>query len=71
VPVVVGLWPSEDAVLKSEAMRATLGADYYVSSMRDAVVRCLKVATGEEKIPQAVTTSDAAAAASQRVPLPA
>jgi hypothetical protein len=39
--------------------------------MRDAVVRCLKVATGEEKIPEAVTTASAAQAASRRVPLPA
>jgi predicted PurR-regulated permease PerM len=72
-PILVGLWPAEDAVLKSEAMRATLGADYYVSSMRDAVVRCLKVATGEEQIPQAVTTEKAAneAAAGKRLPLPA
>lgn len=72
-PIVVGLWPAEDAVLKSESMRATLGADYYVSSMRDAVVQCLKVATGEEELPQAVTTDQAAneAAATKRLPLPA
>lgn len=72
-PILVGLWPAEDAVLKSETMRATLGADYYVSSMRDAVVQCLKVATGEEDLPQAVTTAQAAkeAAAGKRLPLPA
>jgi predicted PurR-regulated permease PerM len=73
-PILVGLWPAEDAVLKSEAMRATLGADYYVSSMRDAVVQCLKVATGEEDMPEAVTTGRAAAneaAAGKRLPLPA
>jgi len=72
-PVLVGLWPSEDAVLKSEAMRATLGADHYVSSLRDAVVQCLKVATGESELPGAVTTSAAKsqAAADQRLPLPA
>ncbi|MEZ0172369.1 AI-2E family transporter [Microvirga sp. TS319] len=72
-PILVGLWPAEDAVLKSEAMRATLGADYYVSAMRDAVVQCLKVATGEEELPQTVTTGKAAnvAAAGKRLPLPA
>ncbi|MCG7393159.1 AI-2E family transporter [Microvirga sp. ACRRW] len=72
-PILVGLWPAEDAVLKSEAMRSTLGADYYVSSMRDAVVRCLKVATGEEELPQTVTTKQAAneADAGKRLPLPA
>ncbi|WP_243369528.1 AI-2E family transporter [Microvirga solisilvae] len=72
-PILVGLWPAEDAVLKSEAMRATLGADYYVSSMRDGVVRCLKVATGEEELPRTVTTGKAAneAEAGKRLPLPA
>ncbi|HZH10764.1 MAG TPA: AI-2E family transporter [Microvirga sp.] len=71
-PILVGLWPAEDAVLKSESMRATLGADYYVSSLRDAVVRCLKVATGEDELPQTVTSGQAANdAAGKRLPLPA
>jgi hypothetical protein len=69
-PVVVGLWPAEDAVLKSETMRAALGADYYVSSMRDTVVQCLKVATGEEVIPEAAASA-AQASEPKRVPLPA
>lgn len=72
-PILVGLWPAEDAVLKSETMRMTLGADYYVSSMRDAVVQCLKIATGEQELPQTVTTGQAAneADAAKRLPLPA
>jgi predicted PurR-regulated permease PerM len=72
-PILVGLWPAEDAVLKSETMRATLGADYYVSSLRDAVVHCLKVATGEEELPEAVTSASASheATAGKRLPLPA
>jgi predicted PurR-regulated permease PerM len=72
-PVVVGLWPAEDAVLKSETMRATLGADYYVSSMRDTVVQCLKIATGEEAIAETAPSASAAAQTSEpkRVPLPA
>jgi hypothetical protein len=72
-PILVGLWPAEDAVLKSETMRTTLGADYYVSSMRDAVVQCLKIATGEQELPQTVTSGQAAneADAGKRLPLPA
>lgn len=72
-PILVGLWPAEDAVLKSETMRSTIGADYYVSSLRDAVVSCLKVATGEEELPEAVTAGPAAneIAAGRRLPLPA
>lgn len=72
VPALVGLWPAEDAVLKSETMRATLGADYYVSSLRDAVVQCLKVATGEEALPEpAKSSASGEAAAAKRLPLPA
>jgi predicted PurR-regulated permease PerM len=72
-PILVGLWPAEDAVLKNETLRATLGADYYVSSMRDGVVQCLKAATGEEELPQAGMTGKAAneADAGKRLPLPA
>jgi predicted PurR-regulated permease PerM len=71
-PTLVGLWPAEDAVLKSETMRATLGANYYVSSLRDAVVKCLKVATGDEKLPeQANTPAIEEATAAKRLPLPA
>jgi predicted PurR-regulated permease PerM len=71
-PTLVGLWPAEDAVLKSETMRATLGANYYVSSLRDAVVQCLKVATGEEKLPEpANTPAVEEATAAKRLPLPA
>jgi predicted PurR-regulated permease PerM len=71
-PTLVGLWPAEDAVLKSETMRATLGANYYVSSLRDAVVQCLKVAIGEEKLPgPANTPAVVEATAAKRLPLPA
>jgi predicted PurR-regulated permease PerM len=71
-PTLVGLWPAEDAVLKSETMRATLGANYYVSSLRDAVVKCLKVATGDEKLPEpANTPAIEEATAAKRLPLPA
>jgi predicted PurR-regulated permease PerM len=71
-PTLVGLWPAEDAVLKSETMRTTLGANYYVSSLRDAVVQCLKVATGEEKLPEpANTPAVEEATAAKRLPLPA
>jgi predicted PurR-regulated permease PerM len=71
-PTLVGLWPAEDAILKSETMRATLGANYYVSSLRDAVVQCLKVATGEEKLPEPANTSTVEEeTAAKRLPLPA
>ncbi len=44
VPVLVGLWPAEDTVLKDERLRSAVGADYYTSSLRDAVKACLEAA---------------------------
>ena len=44
VPILVGLWPSEDAVLKDDRMRAVIGADHYTTSLREAVEACVKVA---------------------------
>ena len=40
-PILVGLWPTSDAVLSNEAMRRTIGADYYSSSLHDALQSCL------------------------------
>jgi hypothetical protein len=55
-PILVGLWPAKDPVLRDEALRGAVGADFYVTSLRDAVEACLKAAhkaaqtreTGEE-----------------------
>ena len=43
-PILVGLWPAEDPVLKDEALRGAIGADFYVTSLRDAVEACLNAA---------------------------
>jgi predicted PurR-regulated permease PerM len=47
VPVLVGLWPAEAEVLKDERVRAVVGADYYTTSLRDAVETCVRVAHEE------------------------
>ncbi len=44
VPVLVGLWPSEDAVLKDERVRAVIGADHFTMSLREALEACVRVA---------------------------
>ena len=46
-PILVGLWPSEDSVLKDDRARAALGADYYTTSLREAVEACLAAASKE------------------------
>lgn len=43
-PILVGLWPAEDAALTDKAVRTGIGADYYCSSLRDTVDSCLKAA---------------------------
>lgn len=47
VPILVGLWPSEDAVLKDDRMRAVIGADHFTTSLREAVETCVTVAHQE------------------------
>jgi hypothetical protein len=42
--VMVGLWPAEAEILKDDRLRAALGADYYASSLHEAVECCLEAA---------------------------
>jgi predicted PurR-regulated permease PerM len=44
VRVLVGLWPAGEAILQDERLRAAVGADYYTSSLHEAVEACLEVA---------------------------
>ncbi len=43
-PILVGLWPPEDEMLRDERLRNVIGADYYVSSLHGAVEACLEAA---------------------------
>ncbi len=43
VPVLIGFWPDGEAVSHDERLRAAVGANYYTSSLREAVETCLKV----------------------------
>jgi predicted PurR-regulated permease PerM len=42
-PILVGLWPAEEAVLKDPEIQKQVGADLYTSSLREAVAACLAV----------------------------
>ncbi|MBV9858968.1 MAG: AI-2E family transporter [Alphaproteobacteria bacterium] len=44
VPILVGLWPAEDEVLKDDQARAAIGADCYATALRDAVRFCMEAA---------------------------
>ena len=39
-PILVSLWPSEDAALKDKDIQRTIGADYDTSSLAEAVSAC-------------------------------
>ncbi len=43
-PILVGLWPAEEAVLKDPQIQKQVGANHYTSSLHEAVVACLDVA---------------------------
>ncbi len=45
-PILVGLWPTQDAALTDKTTQTGIGADYFASSLRDAVDACLKAARG-------------------------
>jgi len=75
-PILVGLWPADDPILKTESLRTAVGADYYVSSLRDGVVCCLKAATtgaaeSGARGSTATSPADKPAAEVKRLPLPA
>jgi hypothetical protein len=40
-PILVGLWPSDDEALKEPRVRAIIGADYYSTSLHEAVQSCI------------------------------
>jgi predicted PurR-regulated permease PerM len=52
--LLVGLWPAQDPILKDRDLGRTVGADYYVSTLHDAVEACLGAAR------QAASTETAA-----------
>ncbi|WP_264713539.1 AI-2E family transporter [Limobrevibacterium gyesilva] len=49
-PVLVGLWPREDAQASEERLQAAVDADYYVSSLREGVNACLALARAARQV---------------------
>jgi predicted PurR-regulated permease PerM len=48
VRVLIGLWPPTDEVLRDDRLRATIGADDYASTLREAVEACLAASRWSE-----------------------
>jgi hypothetical protein len=47
IPILVGLWPADEEVLKRREIQTALGADYYVTSLREAVDACVAESQSE------------------------
>ena len=47
VRLLVGMWPADQAILTDDRLRAAVGADYYASSLREAVEACLEAARSD------------------------
>ncbi|HVJ52224.1 MAG TPA: AI-2E family transporter [Aliidongia sp.] len=47
-PLLVGLWPARDPVLRDRQAQALLGADIYARTLAEAVAACLRMATAEQ-----------------------
>jgi predicted PurR-regulated permease PerM len=43
IPVLVGIWPTDETLLNDERLRAAIEADYFATSLRDAVTACQKL----------------------------
>ncbi len=43
-PILIGLWPSQDAVLRDGALQRETGADHFTSSLGEAVTACVQAA---------------------------
>jgi len=52
-PVLVGLWQADPAILDDERLRATVGADHYVTTLRDAVDACVAAAEASQQLARA------------------
>jgi predicted PurR-regulated permease PerM len=50
LPLLVGIWPTEDPVQVDQRLRAVIGADFYAGSLHEAVGICLDLATGQRDI---------------------
>ena len=48
IPILVGIWPTDETVLNDDRLRTAIGADFFVTSLREAVTLCIGTAQGEE-----------------------
>jgi len=67
-PILVGLWPAEDAALSDPQVQASIGADSYAGSLHDAVAACLDIASRAPEAQSAGAPPQAPSPASAPIP---
>lgn len=62
-PILVGLWPTQDATLKDNQVQRSIGADYFTSLLEETVTSCVEAernsASPAELRPQPETSDPA------------
>ena len=56
LPILVGIWPTDETLLNDDRLRAAIEADYFATSLAGAVVSCQQVVHDE---PSPLTTRTA------------
>jgi len=56
-PILVGLWQADASLLTDERLRAAVGADHYVTTLREAVNACLAAVHAASEAAQVTSTA--------------
>jgi hypothetical protein len=68
--MLVGVWPAAEAILSDAALRSLVGADDYVTSLREAVQACLRAAQpAADSEPAADPATEVAPAGQETAPV--
>jgi hypothetical protein len=58
IPILVGLWPADDATLKDARPRTAVGANYFTNSLEEAITSCAEAAhAAADKSASAIVSS--------------
>ncbi|HEY7581633.1 MAG TPA: AI-2E family transporter [Acetobacteraceae bacterium] len=69
VSVIIGFWAADDPFLRNQAARREAGADYYVSTLQEALSACVEVASKTAEIASGVEQDGARGADVRRTPV--
>lgn len=57
-PLLVGLWPAQDPILRDRDLRQAVGADYYVTTLREAIEACIAAAHRRDERPRLAASAE-------------